>query len=270
MPRVMKPGIPDKRPAGAREPRPRADRAARNWMIGAAPQAGRVWPRGPRAVGGGARRLATVKRVLLTGMSGTGKSSVIAELAALGYKAVDTDDGWCEPLPGGRQRWREGAIAALLDTQDAGVLFIAGCQENQARFRSRFDLVILLSAPRAGHDRETGVQGRQPVRHKATGDMARILADLAAVEPLLRKSADHEIRTVIPLADVVDRVLRLAGLPGRPPPTRAAPGEHRARPAGPTTSNIRRSVRPCHPQDPSDEARRSGYYARFERSGFGR
>jgi dephospho-CoA kinase len=39
-----------------------------------------------------------VKRVLLTGMSGAGKSSVVRELAALGYKAVDTDDGWCEPL----------------------------------------------------------------------------------------------------------------------------------------------------------------------------
>jgi len=37
-----------------------------------------------------------VKRVLLTGMSATGKSSVIKALVAAGYKAVDTDDGWCE------------------------------------------------------------------------------------------------------------------------------------------------------------------------------
>ena len=50
---------------------------------------------------------ATVKRVLLTGMSGAGKSSVVRELVARGYKAVDTDDGWCEPLPDGRQQWRE-------------------------------------------------------------------------------------------------------------------------------------------------------------------
>ena len=88
-----------------------------------------------------------MKRVLLTGMSGTGKSSVIGELAALGYKAIDTDDGWCEPLPDGRQRWREDAIAALLDAEDADVVFIAGCEENQTRFHSRFDLIILLSAP---------------------------------------------------------------------------------------------------------------------------
>jgi hypothetical protein len=78
------------------------------------------------------RRLTTVKRILLTGMSGTGKSSVIRELAALGYKAIDTDDGWCEQLPGGRQRWREDAIARLLDTEDGDVLFIAGCEENRS------------------------------------------------------------------------------------------------------------------------------------------
>ena len=33
-----------------------------------------------------------MKRVLITGMSGTGKSTVIAELAARGYKAVDVDE----------------------------------------------------------------------------------------------------------------------------------------------------------------------------------
>lgn len=31
-------------------------------------------------------------------MSGTGKSSVVEELVARRYNAVDTDDGWCEPL----------------------------------------------------------------------------------------------------------------------------------------------------------------------------
>ena len=78
-----------------------------------------------------ARTLLPVKRVLLTGMSGTGKSSVVRELAARGFKAVDTDDGWSEPLPDGRQRWREDAIQALPATEDADVLFVAGCEENR-------------------------------------------------------------------------------------------------------------------------------------------
>ena len=58
------------------------------------------------------RRGAGVKRVLLTGMSGTGKSSVVEELVARGYKAVDTDDGFCDVQPDGRQLWREDAIRA--------------------------------------------------------------------------------------------------------------------------------------------------------------
>jgi len=38
-----------------------------------------------------------MSRVLVTGMSGTGKSSALAELARRGYRVVDTDDpGWCK------------------------------------------------------------------------------------------------------------------------------------------------------------------------------
>ena len=38
-----------------------------------------------------------MKRILITGMSGTGKSSVIRELQARGFAAIDTDYGdWCE------------------------------------------------------------------------------------------------------------------------------------------------------------------------------
>jgi hypothetical protein len=105
-------------------------------------------------------------------MSGTGKSSVIRELAALRYKAIDTDDGWCEHLSGGRQRWREDAIAGSWT----------------------------LKTPTCNP------YGTAP------GDTDQILGDLAAVEPRLRKAADHEIRTTTPLTDVVAKVLHLVGL----------------------------------------------------------
>ena len=88
-----------------------------------------------------------MKRVLLTGMSGTGKSAVVRALVARGYKAIDTDDGWCQLLPGGRQLWREDAIQALLAADDADILFVAGCEENQVRFHPQFDAIILLTAP---------------------------------------------------------------------------------------------------------------------------
>ena len=151
-----------------------------------------------------------MKRVLLTGMSGTGKSSVIQALTARGYKAIDADDGWCEPLPDGRQQWREDAVEQLLDTQDAEVLFVAGCEENQVRFHPRFDLIILLSAPAEVLAGRLASRTNNPFG-KSPAELERVLDDKRMVEPLLRRAADHEIRTTMPLSDVVTEVLRLAG-----------------------------------------------------------
>jgi hypothetical protein len=44
----------------------------------------------------------------------------------------------------------------------------------------------------------------------APGELERVLDDLQVVEPLLRKAATHEIRTTMPLGDVVAEVLHLA------------------------------------------------------------
>jgi adenylate kinase family enzyme len=151
-----------------------------------------------------------VRRVLLTGMSGTGKSSVIKALAALGYKAIDTDDGWCEPLPDGRQQWREDAIEGLLATADADVLFVAGCEENQVAFHPRSDVIILLSAPAGILTARLASRTASPYG-KSPAELTRVLDDLRAIEPRLRKAADHQIPTTIPLADVIRAVLRLAG-----------------------------------------------------------
>src|SRR5690606_9346960 len=161
-----------------------------------------------------------MQRVLITGMSGTGKSSVIAELAARGYRAVDVDteeyseivdvpeDELTGPGPGKDWVWREDRIAALLSADDAPVLFIAGCAPNQGRFRSRFDYVVLLSAsPQVSAYRLTGRTnngfGKDP------GELARSLELQRTIEPLLRRSADLEIDTSAPLDEVVDRILAL-------------------------------------------------------------
>lgn len=152
-----------------------------------------------------------MKRVLLTGMSGTGKSSVIRELAARGYRAVDTDDGWCEPMPDGRQRWREDAIQALLASEDSGVLFVAGCEENQARFHPQFDHIILLSAPAETLTERLAARTGNPYG-KTPEEVGRILADLEVVEPRLRRVAHHEVKTTMPLDDVVATILRLVGI----------------------------------------------------------
>jgi dephospho-CoA kinase len=155
-----------------------------------------------------ARKLLNVKRVLLTGMSGTGKSGVVRELVARGFKAVDTDDGWCEPTLDGRQMWREDAIGALLATEDADVLFVVGCEENQARFRAQFDHIVLLSAPLDTLlERLAARTGNS--YGKAPEELDRVRSDIETIEPLLRRVADHEIRTTIPLDEAVTAILRL-------------------------------------------------------------
>jgi hypothetical protein len=53
-------------------------------------------------------------RVLVTGMSGTGKTTVLAELRRRGRLTVDTDDdGWV--LPDGRDRSRMDRLLARTD-----------------------------------------------------------------------------------------------------------------------------------------------------------
>ena len=154
--------------------------------------------------------------VLVTGMSGTGKSAALAELARRGHRVVDTDYGdWCEEVmasdrEGTEQLWREDLIDELLAEHEDGVLFVSGCVPNQGKFYPRFDAVVLLSAPAdvildRVASRDTNDFG------KSTVERDFILQDLAAVEPLLRARATAEIDTRAPLDEVVDELERVAG-----------------------------------------------------------
>jgi hypothetical protein len=43
-------------------------------------------------------------------------------------------------------------------------------------------------------------------------ELSRFLEDVETVEPLLRRAADHEVRTTEPLDVVVAKILRLVGV----------------------------------------------------------
>ena len=164
-----------------------------------------------------------MKRILITGMSGVGKSTVVSRLGAQGYKAVDLDDpAWSEwvdsldgegpsPLqPGKDWVWREDRVRELLATEDADVLFVSGCAPNLGKFRDEFDSVVLLSAPAAVMverltSRITNSYGKHPE------EVARSLGFKETVEPHLRSIADLEIDTSAPLSEVVTAVLTSAG-----------------------------------------------------------
>ena len=148
------------------------------------------------------------RRVLVCGMSGTGKSTVAAELVARGHRAVDVDQGFVVPTADGRQQWDEPRIEALLDEPDE-LLFVLGLEENGVRFLPRFDAVVLLSAPVEVLTERLATRTTNPFG-KHPDELARILDDLREVEPLLRRAATHEIDTSQPLDDVVDEVERIA------------------------------------------------------------
>jgi dephospho-CoA kinase len=152
-------------------------------------------------------------------MSGTGKSSALVELARRGHRVVDTDyGGWCDdvPLPdasGSEQRWDEERIDALLTEHSDGALFVSGCVSNQGSFYSRFDAVVLLSAPlevilERASSRETNDYG------KTAAERELIAHHVATVEPLLRARATAEIDTRKPLDEVADELESIADLVG--------------------------------------------------------
>ena len=142
--------------------------------------------------------------VLLTGMSGTGKSALVHELRDRGHTALDADeDGYSEPREDGRWGWRADRVAALLAQPHDGPAFFAGCSEEQADLP--FAARVLLTAP------ESVLVERLRTRGSYGSDdqqLAQVLADVAEVEPLLRRSADLVLTTTIPPPQLADDVLR--------------------------------------------------------------
>jgi len=153
--------------------------------------------------------------IFITGMSGTGKSTTLIELARRGYTVVDTDyDGFSMevPLAGGQgfeQLWHEERLNELLSKHDEGIVFISGCVRNQGKFYPQFDVIILLSAPLETILERVKTRNNNPFG-KTSEDRERIISDCAAVEPLLRTGATLEINTQKPIHAVVDELEAIA------------------------------------------------------------
>ena len=147
-------------------------------------------------------------RVLITGMSGTGKSTALAELEHRGIRVVDTDEApWSEwSEADGGYVWREDLVAELLAGDDGPTLYVSGTVSNQGRFYDRFDAVVLLSAP--------AEVLLQRIASRTTNDYGKsdrerelILQHVAEVEPLLRATCTHEIDTTQPVSAVVAQLI---------------------------------------------------------------
>jgi dephospho-CoA kinase len=137
-------------------------------------------------------------------MSGTGKSTALAELARRGFRIVDTDEpGWKVG-----ELWDETNVARLL-ADDGPTLFVSGTVENQGRFYDRFDAVVLLSAPADVIFERIATRTSNPWG-KSQEQQDLIREHIRDVEPLLRATCTHEIDASLPLAEVVERLMEIA------------------------------------------------------------
>ena len=121
-------------------------------------------------------------RVLITGMSDTGKSTTLAELARRSHRVVGADlPAWSIEVAsadgfGMEQVWREDAMDTVLAEHIIGWLFVAGCASNQGSFYDRFD-VVRLSVPREVMLQRITSRSPNPFG-KAVHERQRISADL--------------------------------------------------------------------------------------------
>jgi dephospho-CoA kinase len=145
-----------------------------------------------------------VRRILVTGMSGTGKSTALAKLAERGFDVVDTDDpGWTEwNDEDGGYVWREERIAELLARDGEVTLYVSGTVSNQGRFYPKFDAVVLLSAPAEVLLSRLDSRTTNPYG-KSAEERDLILSQLAEIEPLLRATCTHEVDAAQPIEEVV-------------------------------------------------------------------
>ncbi|MDQ0770969.1 shikimate kinase [Pseudarthrobacter defluvii] len=152
-------------------------------------------------------------RILITGMSGSGKTTVLQELSRRGYRTIDTDyDGWV--LPDGT--WDEPRMSTLLASHSS--LVDSGTVENQGRFYDRFSAVVLLSAPVEVLIERVSVRTNNTYG-SSEADQSAIRKYVLDVEPLLRNGATLELdgRRLVPeLADWVERLITESDQVSRP------------------------------------------------------
>ena len=145
-------------------------------------------------------------RILLTGMSGVGKSAITAELRRRGLDVIDTDHDAYRVSADDEWLWDEDVVDAFLSADTADVRFVIGSASNQVEFYERFDHIILLTAPTEVMVERIRARTDNPFG-QTDGEMAKILADKEAFEPMLRRAAGSVIDTDRPLEVVVDEIL---------------------------------------------------------------
>lgn len=157
-------------------------------------------------------------RILITGMSATGKSALVEQLLLSGYRAIDLDapeySHWVDAAPedhltpaiGQDWVWNEDRVRELLSINEDKDLFVSGCAQNMGKLFNMLDCIVLLSAPLGTIMDRLGKRSGAGYG-QTENERSRVAELIEQVEPLLRKSADVEIDTRRSVVQTVDLIL---------------------------------------------------------------
>jgi len=139
--------------------------------------------------------MTTTGCIMLTGMSGAGKSGVIAALRRQGKAAEDIDATvWFAYNEHAYQRWHDECLRRCPGDYTAQSLVVSGGAENQCPVSAQCDHIVLLSALPAVIYRRLTERTNIPPYGKRPTELAEVMASKEEIEPLLRRCAAAPLR----------------------------------------------------------------------------
>lgn len=173
----------------------------------------------------------SVKKIYVTGTSGTGKTTLSGELERLGYRTISLDEeaglcSWIDRSTGENHGGKDanmtrefvdlhdwvcdiGHLNRLLDGTEEGVTFVFGMATNQTDFLHTFDRIILLHCSpetfcRRIEERTDNAFGKdKDVQHQ-------IIARSRTYADEMREAGAIAVETNRPINEVVGEVLAIA------------------------------------------------------------
>lgn len=166
-----------------------------------------------------------MRNYLITGVAGTGKSTLAKELRRRGYAAYDTEEGFSyyvdkrtgercaypkEPSPEWYENhervFDEKVLMNLFKKHADEPLFIASITANQAKYYDHFDKIFLLSAPDEVITHRLGTRtnnyfGRHPL------DLARVIGRHQQFDDELRALGATPIDSTQPIEQVAAEII---------------------------------------------------------------
>lgn len=164
-------------------------------------------------------------KYLITGVAGTGKSTLAKELRQRGYAAYDTDEGFSfyanketdertvrphEPTPEWYEKhhrvFDENILENLFKKHQQEALFICSIAANQSKYYSQFDKLFLLTAPdeiitnRLG-SRTNNYFGKHPL------ELQRVIGRHEQFDEELKADGAIVIDSTQPIEAVADAIL---------------------------------------------------------------